>query len=103
MTNSEKITHLSDMKHIADLRAQACKAFVEGARWWHWYTTQSTLFPSEVHAATEEAQKRYPFKGLKERELEIELTGAQERVKELEEVVLDFLRFPSWKAISPSV
>jgi hypothetical protein len=22
MTNSEKITHLSDMKHIADLRAQ---------------------------------------------------------------------------------
>jgi hypothetical protein len=31
------------------------RAFVEGAKWWHWEQTSSTLFPSEVDLAEEKA------------------------------------------------
>ena len=35
------------------------RAFVEGARWWQYYSQGATMFPSERDAAETEAVKRY--------------------------------------------
>ncbi len=36
------------------------RAFVSGAKWWHWYKDGWTMFPAEREIAEHEAEKRYP-------------------------------------------
>lgn len=35
------------------------RAFVEGAKWWEWQMTGSTMFPDDVDRAESQAEKRY--------------------------------------------
>jgi len=36
------------------------RAFVDGAKWWEYYTTAFTMWPSDRQLAEEEAERQYP-------------------------------------------
>lgn len=36
------------------------RAFVKGAKWWEWVSTDATMWQSDQQRAEEEAEKRYP-------------------------------------------
>ena len=36
------------------------RAFVEGAKWWEWYSSGGTMWNSDVTLAEKEAEEHYP-------------------------------------------
>jgi len=43
-------------------------AFVAGAKWWEYHSTEFTMWPSDQRLAEREAEKRYPGGSVREDE-----------------------------------
>jgi hypothetical protein len=67
LCNAYKVILFTDDKRIRDELEEASNksnsdalliAFVQGAKWWEYHTSQFTMWPSDIDIATVEAERR---------------------------------------------